>query len=166
MTSVFKNACVKIRTVPPKKRTAKNVFFEDQRQQNINFAKKIQNVPFKAILLERKNRDRNVCYSTSNKHSFSFGITPRIRIFTLLRYRYRYCIMNTNSLPRRGSLSKLESIFWWSRLTPDTNRGEFFYFCFMYGTALYSTQLHLPPLRFHCVGGCWDRTMNTRHSPC
>jgi hypothetical protein len=23
---------------------------------------------------------------------------------------------------------------------------------------LYSTLLHLPPLRFHCVGGCWDRT--------
>ena len=64
-----------------------NVFFEDQQQQNINFAKKIQNVPFKAIILERKNRDRNVCYSTSNKHSFSFGITPRIRIYPLLRYR-------------------------------------------------------------------------------
>ncbi len=23
---------------------------------------------------------------------------------------------------------------------------------------LYSTLLHLPPLRFHCVGGCWDRS--------
>ncbi len=23
---------------------------------------------------------------------------------------------------------------------------------------LYSTLFHLPPLRFHCVGGCWDRT--------
>ncbi len=23
---------------------------------------------------------------------------------------------------------------------------------------LYSTLLHLPPLRFDCVGGCWDRT--------
>jgi hypothetical protein len=22
----------------------------------------------------------------------------------------------------------------------------------------YSTLLHLPPLRFHCVGGYWDRT--------
>ena len=22
----------------------------------------------------------------------------------------------------------------------------------------YSTLLHLPPLRFYCVGGCWDRT--------
>jgi hypothetical protein len=35
---------------------------------------------------------------------------------------------------------------------------------------LYSTLLHLPPLRFHCVGGCWDRTselavMQTLHPP-
>jgi hypothetical protein len=26
------------------------------------------------------------------------------------------------------------------------------------GFLLYSTLLHLPPLRFRCVGGCWDRT--------
>jgi hypothetical protein len=26
---------------------------------------------------------------------------------------------------------------------------------------LYSTLLHLPPLRFHCVGGCWDRTQDS-----
>jgi hypothetical protein len=25
---------------------------------------------------------------------------------------------------------------------------------------LYSTLLHLPPLRLHCVGGCWDRTQD------
>ncbi len=25
-------------------------------------------------------------------------------------------------------------------------------------SVLYSTLLHLPPLRFRCVGGCWDRT--------
>jgi hypothetical protein len=24
----------------------------------------------------------------------------------------------------------------------------------------YSTLLHLPPLRFHCVGGCWDPTQD------
>ncbi len=24
----------------------------------------------------------------------------------------------------------------------------------------YSTLLHLPPLRFHCVDGCWDRTQD------
>ncbi len=26
--------------------------------------------------------------------------------------------------------------------------------------ALYSTLLHLPPIRFHCVGGCWNRTQD------
>jgi hypothetical protein len=25
----------------------------------------------------------------------------------------------------------------------------------------YSTLIHLPPLRFHCVGGCWDRTQDS-----
>ncbi len=25
---------------------------------------------------------------------------------------------------------------------------------------LYSTLLHLPPLKFHCVGGYWDRTQD------
>ncbi len=33
------------------------------------------------------------------------------------------------------------------------NRGDFFKF-----PAIYSTLLHLPPLRYHCVGGCWDAT--------
>jgi hypothetical protein len=28
-------------------------------------------------------------------------------------------------------------------------------------SAIYSTLLHLPPLRFHCVGGCWDRTQDS-----
>jgi hypothetical protein len=27
-----------------------------------------------------------------------------------------------------------------------------------FGLFLNSTLLHLPPLRFHCVRGCWDRT--------
>jgi hypothetical protein len=31
--------------------------------------------------------------------------------------------------------------------------GIFFY-------VLYSALLHLPPLRFHCVGGCWDGTQD------
>jgi hypothetical protein len=28
-------------------------------------------------------------------------------------------------------------------------------------SVLYSTLLHLPPLRFHCAGGCWDRKPRT-----
>jgi hypothetical protein len=33
-------------------------------------------------------------------------------------------------------------------------KAEFFLFFYFY--VRYSTLLHLPPLRFHCVGGCWD----------
>ncbi len=39
------------------------------------------------------------------------------------------------------------------------NRGNFLDFsCYV----LYLTLLQLPPLRFHCVGGCWDRTQDCR----
>ncbi len=34
--------------------------------------------------------------------------------------------------------------------------GIFFFFFFI----LYSALLHLPPLRFHCPDGCWDRTQD------
>jgi hypothetical protein len=34
----------------------------------------------------------------------------------------------------------------------------FFWWIFFY--VLYSTLLHLPPLRFHCADGCWDRTQD------
>ncbi len=34
----------------------------------------------------------------------------------------------------------------------------FWFFC-CYFIVLYSTLLHLPPLRFHCVRGGWDRTV-------
>ncbi len=36
--------------------------------------------------------------------------------------------------------------------------GGFFWNFFLY--VLYSTLLHVPPLRFHCVGGCWDWTQD------
>jgi hypothetical protein len=29
---------------------------------------------------------------------------------------------------------------------------------FFFLSLLYSTLLHLPPIRFHCVGGCWDQS--------
>jgi hypothetical protein len=35
--------------------------------------------------------------------------------------------------------------------------GQIFIFIFF---ALYSTLLHLPPLRFHCADECWDRTQD------
>jgi hypothetical protein len=39
----------------------------------------------------------------------------------------------------------------------ESNRGIFWIF---FLNVLYSTLLHLPPLRYHCVGGCWDRTQD------
>ncbi len=38
------------------------------------------------------------------------------------------------------------------------NRGIFWIFSFY---VRYSTLLHLPPLRFDCVLGCWDRTQDS-----
>jgi hypothetical protein len=38
----------------------------------------------------------------------------------------------------------------------DSLKGEFFGFFYV----RYLTQLHLPLVRFHCVGGCWDRTLD------
>jgi len=35
------------------------------------------------------------------------------------------------------------------------NRGIFLRFFHLFHVQ-YSTLLHLPPLRFHCVGGCWN----------
>jgi hypothetical protein len=32
---------------------------------------------------------------------------------------------------------------------------------YFYFFVLYLTLLHLPPLRFHCADGCWDRTVAT-----
>ncbi len=40
------------------------------------------------------------------------------------------------------------------------NRGIVWIFFFY---VLYSKLLHLPPLRFLCAGGCWDRNVTTRH---
>ncbi len=37
------------------------------------------------------------------------------------------------------------------------NRGIFLDFFFY---VMYPTLLHLPPHRFHCVGGCWDQTQD------
>jgi hypothetical protein len=37
--------------------------------------------------------------------------------------------------------------------------GGIFFFLFVQ----YSALLHLPPLRFHCADGCWDRTQDRRN---
>jgi hypothetical protein len=43
------------------------------------------------------------------------------------------------------------------------NRAIFLDF-YIYFYVLYSTLLHLPPLRLQCVGGCWDRTQDSGNS--
>jgi hypothetical protein len=43
--------------------------------------------------------------------------------------------------------------------TTIIKQGDFFGILFMY--VLYSTLLRLPPLRFHYVGGRWDRTQDS-----
>jgi hypothetical protein len=40
----------------------------------------------------------------------------------------------------------------------DQNIQQGDFFCLFFFYVLFSTLLHLPPLRFHCVEGCWDRT--------
>jgi hypothetical protein len=45
-----------------------------------------------------------------------------------------------------------------AKLVPNVPDLECKYFFFFY--VLYSALLHLPPLKFHCVGGCWDRTQD------
>jgi hypothetical protein len=47
----------------------------------------------------------------------------------------------------------------WYFFCPAYLNKVFLGFFVMY--VLYSTLLHLPPLRFHCVGGCWDRTQDS-----
>jgi hypothetical protein len=38
-------------------------------------------------------------------------------------------------------------------------KGDFFLFICIYD--IHSTLFHLPPLRFHCVGECLDRTLDS-----
>ncbi len=58
---------------------------------------------------------------------------------------------NNSSIPGQGELGEWHP--GWGRENRQQTGGFFFFFFY----ALYSTLLHLPPLRFYCVGGCWDR---------
>jgi hypothetical protein len=44
------------------------------------------------------------------------------------------------------------------KIEAKQKRAEFFYRVFFSFSVRYSTLLHLPPLKFHCVGQCWYRT--------
>ncbi len=59
----------------------------------------------------------------------------------------------------KGSLTRDLLLFWKCPFSSNvyilyTKRGIFSLY------VRYSTMLHLPPFRFHCVGGCWDRTQD------
>ncbi len=45
----------------------------------------------------------------------------------------------------------------WMRHSSNKVWGEFYLF---FLTTVYSTLLHLPPLRLHCADGCCDRTQD------
>ncbi len=57
--------------------------------------------------------------------------------------RWIHLLVNCNKLRYLDCIC-FQNIFW----------GDFFLL------VLYSTLLHLPPLRFHCADGCWDRTQD------
>ncbi len=50
--------------------------------------------------------------------------------------------------------TKADPQHWLQNSIHNFLRGLFWIF---FSYILYWTLLHLPPLRFHCVGGCWDR---------
>ncbi len=58
---------------------------------------------------------------------------------------YRYSTQCTMYILRIGNLKRFLKHF------------SFFSFIFL---CIYSTLRHLPPLRFHCVRGCWDLTQD------
>jgi hypothetical protein len=41
------------------------------------------------------------------------------------------------------------------------NSLQYLFFGYLLKKVLHSTLLHLPPLRFHCAGGCWDLTQDS-----
>ena len=60
---------------------------------------------------------------------------------------------------RYTSLSKAEESQARGGRSRLIKKGGFFGFFSFY--VRYSTLLHLPPLRLHCVGGCWDQTQDS-----
>jgi hypothetical protein len=69
---------------------------------------------------------------------------------------YHCHVTETNKKPRpfhKKYRSEVPAVMkYWICLPEYVKRGIFYFY------VLYSTLLHLPPLSFPCVGGCWDRT--------
>jgi hypothetical protein len=54
----------------------------------------------------------------------------------------------------RRDVEELKEKTWELDSTTRNNLGTHFFSYYI------STLLHLPPLRFHCADGCWDRTQD------
>jgi hypothetical protein len=106
---------------------------------------------------------------------------PQSAYRTIFHYGTFQCIFTTNLCTAQywvlfkqapGDRRRLCWQRWCSRspVPGEMSRGTFKYACqikqkniiygFFFFLCTLSTLLHLPPLRFHCVGGCWDRTQD------
>jgi hypothetical protein len=63
----------------------------------------------------------------------------------LLKFGLRQKCLGFSNLVKAAGDSVLRFLYFYYE------EGFLWSFC-----VLYSAQLHLPPLRFHCVGGCWN----------
>ncbi len=69
-----------------------------------------------------------------------------------------------NTVEVQFSKPMLSSSYLWASHQNQKTWEKYVYHCYFgkdnRGDVLYSTLLHLPPFRFNCVGGCWDRTQD------
>jgi hypothetical protein len=73
---------------------------------------------------------------------------------TQLKYIWSY-IKKQKFVAINPCLTTHSNLFCFFKGHIDFSKGNFLDFSFY---VRYSTLLHVPPLRFHRVGGCWDRT--------
>jgi hypothetical protein len=85
-----------------------------------------------------------------------FGLRMQLRSMLTEKFLYKFINLLRTDNPDRQQKNVLLLI----QFTDDNCRqiyiGGFLDFFFNY-----STLLHLAPLRFHCGGGCWDRTQDS-----
>jgi hypothetical protein len=77
-------------------------------------------------------------------------------------YCLEHGIQPDGQMPSDASIGQADdsfNTFFSEELFKFLLKEEFFWIFSFY--VRYSTLLHLPPLRFHCVGGCRDRTWDS-----
>ncbi len=92
-------------------------------------------------------------------------VVPQLSLILLANFcsvvyqnKMSYCTHKQSSLLRAIPIERRDTKNVRNIVIPGYKRVIFLIFILLY--VLYSTLLHLPPLRFHCVGGCWDRTLD------